>query len=127
MKKKDITISNPDDFNKHLQHTSPVTWIVLFLVLAILVSLFTWAFLYKLKIKIMGKADILNGEVTLHIKSADLDKLQVGQKVYINEKEGEIISFIDEKPKTTDFELSDGEYTYTIIIKEARPIDFLFN
>lgn len=127
MKKKNITISNPDDFNKHLQHTSPVTWIVLFLVLAILVSLFAWAFLYKLKIKIMGKADILNGEVTLHIKSADLDKLQVGQKVYINEKEGEIISFIDEKPKTTDFELSDGEYTYTIIIKEARPIDFLFN
>ena len=126
-KNRDIKISNPDDFNKHLQHTSPATWIVLSLIVAILISLFVWSFLYKVTIKLMGKADINSGEVTLCVKDADLSKLKVGQKVYIDGKEGEIISFINEQPKVSTFALSDGEYTYTIALKQARPIDFLLN
>ncbi len=126
-KNRDIKISNPDDFNKHLQHTSLVTWIVLGLIIAILVSLFVWSFLYKVTIKLMGKADVVGGEVTLHVKDSDLNKLQVGQKVYIEGKIGEIISFNDDQPKVSNFALSDGEYTYAIHLKQTRPIDFLLN
>ena len=126
-KNRDIKISNPDGFNKHLQHTSPVTWIVLGLIIAILISLFVWSFLYKVTIKLMGKADVTGGEVTLHVKDSDLNKLQVGQKVYIEGKEGEIISFIDDQPKVSNFALNDGEYTYAIHLKQTRPIDFLLN
>ena len=81
VKNRDIKISNPDGFNKHLQHTSPVTWIVLGFIIAILISIFVWSFLYKVTIKLMGKADVAGGEVTLHVKDSDLNKLQVGQKV----------------------------------------------
>ena len=126
MKKQKIKISNPDEINKHLQHTSPATWIILGLVTILVVSFFIWSALYKLTIKIIGKADITSGSVTLHIKDADLNKLAVGQKVYIKDKEGKIISFLDEQPVVSSFDLIDGEYTYKVVIKEMKPIDFLF-
>ena len=127
MKKEQVRISNPDELNKHLQYTSPLTWILLFVVTAVLISFFAWSFLYKLTIKLTGKADVSSGEVTLHIKDTDINKLEIGQKVYIADKEGEIISFVDDQPKVTDFALDDGEYTYTIVIGQTRPIDFLLS
>ena len=125
MKKQEIRISNPEEFNKHLQHTSTVTWIILGLVTALLISFFVWSCIYKLTIKLTGKADISGGEVTLHVKDSDLKKLQVGQKVYIENKEGQILSFLDKQPVVSTFELSDGEYTYNVVIGEMRPVDFL--
>ena len=125
MKKSQIKISSPEEFNKHLQHNSPFVWIILFVVIAIMISFFAWAILYKLTVKLTGKADIVSGEVTLHIKDSDLNKLEIGQKVVIKDKEGEIISFNDDQPVVSTFALPDDEYTYTIILRQARPIDFL--
>ena len=125
MKKKEIKISNPDDFNKHLQHTSPATWAVLGVIVSILICFFVWSCVYKVSIKLRGLADISSGEVTLHIKDSDLSKVQVGQKVYIEDKEGEIISFNDKQPQVSNFALSDGEYTYTIVLMQVKPIDFI--
>ena len=125
MKKEKITISSPDDLNKHLQHTSPATWIVLGLSIAVMVAFFAWSMLAKLTIKVIGKANIASGVVTLNVKAADLEKLKEGQKVYIADKEGTILSFNDKQPVVSTFTLSDGEYDYTIVIKEMRPADFL--
>ena len=125
MSRKKIRISSPDEINKHLQSTSPFTWIILIAVIALLIAFFTWSFVYKLTVKITGKADISSGAVTLHLSNADLNRLQVGQKVYIEDKEGEILSFNDKTPTVSTFDLSDGEYTYTLIVGQMRPIDFL--
>lgn len=125
MKKQQIRISNQEEFNKHLQHTSTTTWVVLGAAVVGLISFFAWSILYKIDIKLMGKANIASGAVTLELKESDLRKLKVGQKVYIEQKEGEILSFQDDQPVVSNYELSDGEYTYKIIIRKARPIDFL--
>lgn len=126
MKKQNINYSNPDEFNKHLQHTSPVTWIVLIVTTGLLIAFFAWGFFYKLVDKIIGAANIVGGEVTLTVKPADVYKLAKGQKVYISDKEGEILSINDEgQPVVSEFTLPDGEYTYKVVIKEIRPIDFL--
>ena len=127
MKKQQVKISSPDEFGKFLKYTSPSTWIILGLVIALMVGFFAWSILYKLTIKIMGKADVSGGEVTLHVKDADLKKLDVGQKVYIQGKEGQILSFNDEQPVVSTFELNDGEYTYSVVIGQKRPIDFLLS
>ena len=124
-KKQQVRISNQEEFNKHLQHTSPTTWIVLGAVIALLIAFFAWSFLYKMTVKVMGKADITSGEVVLHVGKKDLKKLKEGQKVYIEDKEGEILSFLDNEPVVSHFDLDDGEYTYKIIIGEMKPIDFL--
>ena len=126
MKKKDISVSNPDELNKHLQHTSPITWLVLGLVTAMIISFFVWSFIYKIPIKLLGQASISSGEVTLVVKDKDLNKLEVGQPVYILDKQGEILSFNDDKqPVISHFDLADGDYEYKIVLKETRPIDFL--
>ena len=126
MKKQVQTISSPEELNKHLQRTSPSTWIVLGSVVGLLLGFFVWSFVYKFKTKITGSATIVSQEVTLNVSGADLSKLEVGQKVYINDKEGEILSFYDNgQPKVSSFTLSDGTYSYTIFLKEMRPIDFL--
>ena len=125
-KKERIGISNPDELNKHLQYTSVTTWVVLGAVILSLVGLFTWSFVYKIQEKITGKASISSGAVTLTIEESQKPRLAVGQKVYIADKVGEIKSIDDGNPIVSLFDLEDGSnYTYTIVIKEMRPIDFL--
>ena len=125
-KKEKIAINNPDELNKHLQYTSITTWIVLGAVILSLAGLFTWSFVYKIQEKITGKASISSGAVTLTIEESQKRRLAVGQKVYIADKVGEIKSIDDGNPVVSLFDLEDGSnYTYTIVVKEMRPIDFL--
>ena len=124
-KNKNTGITNPDELNKHLQYTSITTWIVLGAVILSLAGLFTWSFVYKIQEKIFGKASIASGAVTLTIEESQKSRLAVGQKVYIADKVGEILSIDDGNPVVSLFDLADNEYTYTIVVKEMRPIDFL--
>ena len=125
-KNKNIGITNPDELNKHLQYTSISTWIILGAVILSLAGLFTWSFIYKIQEKITGKASISSGAVTLTIEESQKPRLAVGQKVYIADKVGEIKSIDDGNPVISLFDLEDGSnYTYTIVVKEMRPIDFL--
>ena len=124
MKKKAINISNPDDLNKHLQHTSPFTWIVLSAVAIMLLGFFAWSSIFKMRIKINGEAVISGGEVTLTIEQDDLTKLSVGQSFYIENKEGKILSFNENgQPVVSSYELADGSYENIAFGK--RPIEFL--
>ena len=125
-KKEKVGITNPDELNKHLQYTSITTWIVLGAVILSLAGLFTWSFVYKIQEKITGNASISSGAVTLTIEESQKPRLAVGQKVYIADKVGEIKSIDDGNPVVSLFDLEDGSnYTYTIVLKEMRPIDFL--
>ena len=124
-KNNNRSITNPDELNKCRQYTSPTTWIILGVVILSLASLFAWSFMYKIQEKITGMASIINGEVTLTISDVNRSKLAVGQKVYIADKVGEILSFDDNTPVISLFDLVDDDYTYTIVVNELRPIDFL--
>ena len=126
MKKQQVRISNQEEFNKHLQHTSPATWIVLGLVVAMLIAFFAWSILFKITVKFSGQADVVGGAVTLNMTNSDFKKVNVGSKIYINDIAGEIVSFVDNQPVVSSFALEDGEYTY-VAVGEARPIDFLLN
>ena len=125
MKKNTANVSNPDELNKYLQNASPVTWIIIFLVVVIIAGFFAWSFLARIKVRITGNASISSHVATLHVEEKDLERLEVGQVVTINNQEGKILSFNDDKtPVVSSFTLDDGEYTYSIIIREIRPIDF---
>ena len=125
-KNKNIGITNPDELNKHLQYTSVTTWIVLGAVILSLAGLFTWAFVYKIQEKITGKAYITSGVVTLNVEESQKPRLATGQKVYIADKVGEILSIDEGNPVVSLFELEDGSnYTYAIDVSEMRPRDFL--
>ena len=125
-KKKNISISSPDDLNKNLQYSSPVTWIVLSLIIFLLAGLFVWASIYKIKFKLTGMANVSAGQVTLiDFEASSLEKLEAGQKIYISGIEGEILSIEDNQITFSSFPLEDADYPYYIVLREAKPIDFL--
>lgn len=124
MKKKTINFSGPDDLNKHLQHTSPITWIILSFASVALVAFFVWSSIFIMHIKVAGEAVVKNGEVTLSIEEDDLKKLSVGQSFYIADKEGTVVSFDDNgNALLSYFDLADGSYSDLAYGK--RPIEFL--
>lgn len=126
MKKNVTSITNPDDLDKALKHTSPFTWISLGIVAALLMAFFAWSLIYKIAIKITGIANANSNEITLHVEESRLNELAVGQKVYINDKNGEILSIKDDgQPVVSNMNLEDGEYTYSIVLKEVHPFEFL--
>jgi len=127
MTKKNVSISSPEELNKRLQSTSFLTWIILGLISALLVGLFVWSVIFKLEFKITGDARVNDsGVATLVVKENDLNKLKEGQIVYINNEEGKIISFNEERePLASTFKLDEGVYTFSITI-EKRPISFIF-
>lgn len=127
MNKDKISISSPDDLNSHLQRTSIITWLTLILVILVLGAFFVWASIAKIPVKVItGDAHIQNGNVTLHVEEKDLEKLKVGQTVYILEVKGEILSIEEDgQPVVSTFDLPDQDTKYTIWIEEIRPIEFL--
>lgn len=125
MNKKVEKISSPDDLNKFLKHTSPATWIILGLSICLLLGLIISAFFVRITDKIQGIANVKDGEVTLVISESNKRKLEEGQKVYILDQIGVIDSVTNYVPVISGFDLDDGEYNYTINVKEIRPIDFL--
>ena len=125
MNKKVEKISSPDDLNKFLKHTSPATWIILGLSICLLLGLIISAFFVRITDKIQGIANVKDGEVILVISESNKRKLEEGQKVYILDQIGVIDSVTNYVPVISGFALDDGEYNYTINVKEIRPIDFL--
>lgn len=123
-KKKTVSITNPDDLNKNLQYTSPLTWIILSSVAIMLLGFFVWSSVFKMRIKISGEASIVSGEVTLNISEDDLNKLAIGQSFYIKGQEGKILSFNENgQPVVSSYDLADGSYEE--IAYGKRPIEFL--
>ena len=124
-KKNEIEINSPEDLNKQLRSAKPFTWCVLGAVILALIALILWSFFTKITYKIDGMAHISSGEVSLVIEEKRLPELEVGQKVYISNIEGQITKINEDKtPVITTFELEDGDYPYVLIIKIIRPIDY---
>jgi hypothetical protein len=126
VKRKNPSIANPDELNKHLQHSSPLTWVILGVVIALLAAFFTWSALGTVRFKLSGKASVLQGEATLVVETKDRTKLALGQKVVINGKEGSITSLTEETAIAGPFELADGDYSYYVVLAEKHPIEFFF-
>lgn len=129
MKNEEVSVASPDELDKHLKHSSLVTWIILGATIAAMLAFFVWSFLFKIPIKLSGTAKVVSGQATLMVEKENKDKLEIGQKVYVLDQEG-IISFNDEnEPVVLNLKLADGNYTYRtdIVLKEIHPIDFLIN
>lgn len=126
MRKENVSITSPEQLDKHLQSSSPVTWIILLSTIAAMLAFFIWSCVYKIPVKLSGIATIKAGEATLVVDEKDKSKLVAGEKVYILDQEG-IVSYIEDQPVVSNITLADGQYTYRtdIVIKEIHPIDYL--
>lgn len=126
MKKENQNISNPDELNKILQKTNPLVWITLGIVLLVLVLLLVWSVVTTLEIKTHGTANVKSQMASIYVDEAKADGIDVGDKIYISDKEGEIVGVENDGHYTSsNIQLDDGEYDAYIVVKEIRPIEFL--
>lgn len=127
MDKANQSINNPDELNKILQKTNPLVWITLAVVLILLAMLYAWAFVTTLEIKVPGKADVREQVATVYVDENKADEVQIGQKIYISNEEGTIANVTEDGGFiSTPIKLDDGGYDSYIVVKEVRPISFLF-
>ena len=63
-----------------------------------------------------------------YLNETNLDKLAVGQKVYIGDKEAEVLSVGDDgKVKVSQVPIADGDYDCYVVIRQIKPISFLLS
>lgn len=128
MKKKDVSISNPEELDKYLQGSSFIVWLVLGSILLLLIGFFVTASIIKIPIeRVLGKANVSMNKASLVVEESELEKLVIGQKVYIANQEGKLAFDEDNKPVVYNVSLENGQYDYSIIIKEKAPIEFLIS
>lgn len=126
-KREDVSITSPDELDKHLQASSPITWVILIATIGAMLAFFVWSCVYSLPIKLSGTANVVNHQATLVVEKEEKDKLVEGTKVYILNLE-RTVTIVDGNPVVSNLDLKDGQYTYyckDIIIREIHPIDYL--
>lgn len=124
--KKRIIVSKPEELNNYLKATSFLTWLLLGFVMLSLVAILVWSCISKIEYKIEGNAIVNNGIITFEINESSKDELEVGQVIYIDGKEGTIISIQEDgMPDISIDDLADGSYKYKIIVKIVHPIEYL--
>ena len=119
-------IATPEKLHNQLQATSPLTWILLGVVILCLFGFFIWSFTANITYKLEGNLSVNNGNITINYDENRKNELKVGQKIIINDIEGEITNISrDGKISISINNLSDGEYKYTIILRTIHPIRYL--
>ena len=126
MKKENVSIASPEELDKHLQSSSPMTWIVLFSTIAAMLALFVWSCVYELPIKLSGAATVEAGQASLVVEEQYKDKLIEGTEVYILDQPGKV-TYVEDKAVVSNLNLADGRYTYRtkIEIRRIHPIEYL--
>ena len=121
-------ITTPEKLNENLQATSPVTWILLGVVILALIGIFVWSFLATITYKVEGRASVKDGVATVLIDENIKDEIHVGQTVSISSETVKITGFDDDgRPVVSFADLQDGNYTCTVITKSIHPIEYLTN
>ena len=121
-------ISGPEELDKILKKTNPLVWVVLGVIIALLLDLFLWAFLGTLEQKVSLPAKVSETKVAAFADETSKESLAVGQKVYIGDKEGTILSIEnDGKVTISEVPVADGEYDCYVVIRQIKPINFLLD
>ena len=121
-------IATPEKLHNQLQATSPLTWILLGVVILSLFGFFIWSLTANITYKLEGNLSVNNGNITINYDEKRKNELEVGQKIIINDIEGEITDISEDgKISISINNLIDGEYKYTIILRTIHPIRYLTN
>ncbi len=156
-RKKSIErVSSPEQLNDYIRVSNPGIWVVLIAVIVLLIGVCIWGVLGRLDTALETVAVSQNGEISIYVKEADLEKVKTGQKLDINGKEYEIKSIASapvsvESKSFTEYamhigSLKNGEWVYevavnapegtaleqgiykaSVVIDSVSPMSFVFN
>ena len=150
-KKSVDKVSSPEQLNEYIRVTTPGVWMVLAAIVILLAGVIVWGFIGHLDTTLSTAVVCENGEAVVYVKEADIEKIDVGMTVRVDDKEY-TVSEIPTQPKRVDDTMSEyavyasgltsGEWVYAvkvngdfadgvqkaeIVVESISPISFILN
>jgi hypothetical protein len=144
-------VSSPEQLNEYIRVANPGVWMVLAAIVILLAGVVVWGFIGHLDTTLPTALVCENGEATIYVKEADIEKIKVGMPVRVGEREC-AVSEISKEPSRVDGRISEyamhasglaaGEWVYAvkvsgnfadgvqkaeIVIESISPISFILN
>lgn len=124
-------VASPEQLNDYIHVSNPSAWIVLAAFAILLVGICIWGIFGRLDTTLYVAAAKEDDSVVCYVKEADIDKIQVGMIVEIDDAEFSIVR-IEKTPVHVDESVSDytkhvgdlvdGEWIYRVYLN--CPADF---
>ena len=150
-KKSVDKVSSPEQLNEYIRVANPGVWMVLAAIVILLAGVVVWGFIGHLDTTLSTAVVCENGEAVVYVKEADIEKIDIGMIVRVDDKEY-TVSEIPTEPKRVDdtmseyaiyaSELTRGEWVYAvkvtgdftdgvqkaeIVVESVSPISFILN
>ena len=150
-KKSVDKVSSPEQLNEYIRVANPGVWMVLAAIVILLAGVVAWGFIGHLDTTLDTAVVCENGEAVIYVKEADVEKVEVGMTVRVDDKEY-TVSEISAEPNRVDDTMSEyaihasgltvGEWVYAvkvngdftdgvhkaeIVIERISPISFILN
>ena len=122
-------VSSPEQLSDYIKVSNVGVWIIFALIFTLLISVLVWGVTGSLNTTVKATGVAENGTIECYLSS--VDKIDVGDEVYINGVEGKVTA-ISEKPQSSDtvsaqydeftayqLNLSDWNYTVTVEAKDC--------
>ena len=150
-KKSVDKVSSPEQLNEYIKVANPSAWIVLAAIAILLIGVVVWGVVGHLETTLSTAVICENGEAVIYVKEADMEKIEIGMTVRVDDMEY-AISEISVQPIRVDESMSEytihasgltaGEWVYVaklngditdgvqkaeIVIESISPISFILN
>ena len=151
-RKKSIDkVSSPEQLNEYIRVANPGVWMVLSTIIILLVGVVVWSVIGHLETTISTAVVCENGKAVIYVKEDDIEKIEVGMIVRVENQEY-AVSNISTEPIRVDDIMSEyavhasgltvGEWVYKamltgqhsegvhkaeIVIESITPISFILN
>lgn len=144
-------ISSPEQLNHYIRVSTPSVWLLLAAIVVLLCGVCVWGVFGHMDTTLPVVALAQEQSVTAYIKEADVDKVEVGDKVLVGSTEGKVLAIGEEPVRVDDafteymrhvgglqlgewvyavaLDLSceDGVHSTQIVVDSVSPMSFVLN
>lgn len=150
-KKSIAQVSSPEQLNDYIRVTNPGIWMILLAAIVLLAGVCVWGVFGHMDTNLKVAAVCKDGKLTCYVKEADIQSVEKGMSVTVNDKKytvdgiqqepisvsremdsyllhlGELQAGEWVTPITVNTDLEDGTYQATITVESVSPMSFIVN
>ena len=144
-------VTSPEELNEYIRVANPGVWVLMAAIVILLIGVCVWGVMGHLDTALPAAAVVENGELTVYIKDTEINQVQAGMDVLVNEQ-AYPIGRIAEAPVLAQDQMSeyalhvgglqegqwvyaaqvegdfaDGVYSVEILVDRVSPMSFVVN
>ena len=126
-------IESPESLNDYLRVSNPGMWMLLTAIVVLLIGACVWGIFGHVTTLATAVVEVKNNVISCYVDDDYEHRLEAGQKVTIEGREGTVIEVADDEIDgiraivSLDEPLEDGFYVGEITLDSERPLSFVLN